>query len=86
MSTPYYIASDAYSTPRGRTVRVRPSWGRTVRIFSGVPVGLDLQITVFIYIVNFRKLRIFGFSDFPKIYNVNAVISDFPLFRNRYFG
>ena len=28
----------------------------------------------------------FGFSDFPKIYNVNAVISDFPIFRNRYFG
>ena len=39
-----------------------------------------------IYIVNFRKLGIFGFSDFPKIYNVNAVISDFSIFRNHYFG
>ena len=36
-----------------------------------------------IYIVNFRKLRIFGFTYFPKIYNANAVISDFSIFRNR---
>ena len=33
-----------------------------------------------IYIVNFRKLRIFVFYDFPKINNVNAVINDFSIF------
>ena len=39
-----------------------------------------------IYIVNFRKIGKSENSEFSKIYNVNAVISDFLIFQNRYFG
>ena len=38
-----------------------------------------------IYIVHFRKIGKSENSEFSKIYNVNAVISDFPIFRIHYF-